>query len=194
MTENWSIWEKVVCDGCKVFMFEEWNTSSSKEQSHWVPLSYGLVPHLSKKLSKFPSSKEHFGSGTWPRIQTLFTMNKFVISVVYQKPDFQVISDLMSANNGRLILHWSIRSNQRVIRVNSVMKCVSLLADLRSQTRLLKTVLMLACLSLIRWRMNLAREIECVSIGFLARLRRSQNYIYIYIAGVLKSVYVVSYV
>ena len=21
---------------------------------HWVPLSYGLVPHLSKKLSKFP--------------------------------------------------------------------------------------------------------------------------------------------
>ena len=23
-------------------------------ESHWVPLSYGLVPHLSKKLSKFP--------------------------------------------------------------------------------------------------------------------------------------------
>ena len=22
--------------------------------SHWVPLSYGLVPHLSKKLSKLP--------------------------------------------------------------------------------------------------------------------------------------------
>ena len=25
-----------------------------KFESHWVPLSYGLVPHLSKKLSKFP--------------------------------------------------------------------------------------------------------------------------------------------
>ena len=24
--------------------------------SHWVPLSYGLVPHLSKKLSKFPNA------------------------------------------------------------------------------------------------------------------------------------------
>ena len=23
-------------------------------ESHWVPLSYGLVPHLSKKLSKLP--------------------------------------------------------------------------------------------------------------------------------------------
>ena len=23
-------------------------------RSHWVPLSYGLVPHLSKKLSKLP--------------------------------------------------------------------------------------------------------------------------------------------
>ena len=23
-------------------------------ESHWVPISYGLVPHLSKKLSKFP--------------------------------------------------------------------------------------------------------------------------------------------
>ena len=28
-----------------------------KFESHWVPLSYGLVPHLSKKLSKFPSMK-----------------------------------------------------------------------------------------------------------------------------------------
>ena len=25
-------------------------------ESHWVPLSYGLVPHLSKKFSKFPLS------------------------------------------------------------------------------------------------------------------------------------------
>ena len=27
--------------------------SFSDFESHWVPLSYGLVPHLSKKLSKF---------------------------------------------------------------------------------------------------------------------------------------------
>ena len=27
---------------------------TSEFESHWVPLSYGLVPHLSKKLSKFP--------------------------------------------------------------------------------------------------------------------------------------------
>ena len=26
-----------------------------ENESHWVPPSYGLVPHLSKKLSKFPS-------------------------------------------------------------------------------------------------------------------------------------------
>ncbi len=29
-------------------------TYMSEFESHWVPLSYGLVPHLSKKLSKFP--------------------------------------------------------------------------------------------------------------------------------------------
>ena len=28
--------------------------NTSEFESHWVPLSYGLVPHLSKKLSKFP--------------------------------------------------------------------------------------------------------------------------------------------
>ena len=27
---------------------------TSEFESHWVPLSYGLVPHLSKKLSKLP--------------------------------------------------------------------------------------------------------------------------------------------
>ena len=29
-------------------------TYTSEFESHWVPLSYGLVPHLSKKLRKFP--------------------------------------------------------------------------------------------------------------------------------------------
>ena len=29
-------------------------TYTSEYESHWVLLSYGLVPHLSKKLSKFP--------------------------------------------------------------------------------------------------------------------------------------------
>ena len=29
-------------------------TYTSEFESHWVPLSCGLVPHLSKKLSKFP--------------------------------------------------------------------------------------------------------------------------------------------
>ena len=29
-------------------------TYTSEFESHWVPLSYGLVPQLSKKLSKFP--------------------------------------------------------------------------------------------------------------------------------------------
>ena len=28
-------------------------TYTSEFESHWVPLSYGLVPHLTKKLSKF---------------------------------------------------------------------------------------------------------------------------------------------
>ena len=31
-------------------------TYTSEFESHWVPLSYGLVPHLSKKLSKFPQA------------------------------------------------------------------------------------------------------------------------------------------
>ena len=31
-------------------------TYTSEFESHLVPLSYGLVPHLSKKLSKFPNS------------------------------------------------------------------------------------------------------------------------------------------
>ena len=29
-------------------------TYTSEFESHWVPHSYGLVPHLSKKLSKLP--------------------------------------------------------------------------------------------------------------------------------------------
>ena len=29
-------------------------TYTSEFEFHWVPLSYGLVPHLSKKLSKLP--------------------------------------------------------------------------------------------------------------------------------------------
>ena len=29
-------------------------TYTSEFESHWVAFSYGLVPHLSKKLSKFP--------------------------------------------------------------------------------------------------------------------------------------------
>ena len=35
--------------------FATWTISYSYFNSypHWVPLSYGLVPHLSKKLSKF---------------------------------------------------------------------------------------------------------------------------------------------
>ena len=31
-----------------------YQTYTSEFESHWVPLSYGLVPHLSTKLSKFP--------------------------------------------------------------------------------------------------------------------------------------------
>ena len=31
-----------------------------KYESHWVPLSYGLVPHLSKKLSKLPLHHRDF--------------------------------------------------------------------------------------------------------------------------------------
>ena len=30
----------------------DWQTYTSEFESHWVPHSYGLVPHLSKKLSK----------------------------------------------------------------------------------------------------------------------------------------------
>ena len=32
----------------------DWQAYMSEFESHWVPLSYGLVPHLSKKLSKLP--------------------------------------------------------------------------------------------------------------------------------------------
>ena len=37
-------------------------TYTSEFESHWVPLSYGLVPHLSKKLSKLPqfNCQKHF--------------------------------------------------------------------------------------------------------------------------------------
>ena len=31
-------------------------TYTSEFESHWVPHSYGFVPHLSKKLSKLPQS------------------------------------------------------------------------------------------------------------------------------------------
>ena len=38
-------------------LFSAISTSDCFEfESHWVPFSYGLVPHLSKKLSKFPTS------------------------------------------------------------------------------------------------------------------------------------------
>ena len=38
----------------RTFRLSAWVTYTSEFESHWVPLSYGLVPHLSKKLSKFP--------------------------------------------------------------------------------------------------------------------------------------------
>ena len=30
----------------------DYQTDTSEFESHWVPLSYGLVPHLNKMLSK----------------------------------------------------------------------------------------------------------------------------------------------
>ena len=42
--QDW-LWEKQLSD----------SVTSLSLSSHWVPLSYGLEPHLSKKLSKFPS-------------------------------------------------------------------------------------------------------------------------------------------
>ena len=33
-------------------------TYTSEFESHWVPFSYGLVPHLSKKPSKLQKKKE----------------------------------------------------------------------------------------------------------------------------------------
>ena len=38
---------------------QERSTYTSEFESHWVPLSYGLVPHLSKKLSKLPRTQTH---------------------------------------------------------------------------------------------------------------------------------------
>ena len=34
-------------------------TYTSEFESHWVPLSYGLVPHLSKKLNKISNVLRH---------------------------------------------------------------------------------------------------------------------------------------
>ena len=46
------------------------HTHTHTSRSHWVPLSYGLVPHLSKKLSKFPLTL--LGSG---RVDTAIWMH-----------------------------------------------------------------------------------------------------------------------
>ena len=35
-------------------------TYTSEFESHWVPISYGLVPNLSKKLCKFPYIDHYF--------------------------------------------------------------------------------------------------------------------------------------
>ena len=38
-------------------------TYTSEFESHWVPLSHGLVPHLSKKLNKLPNSENDWDAG-----------------------------------------------------------------------------------------------------------------------------------
>ena len=45
------------------------------KESHWVPLSYGLVPHLSKKLSKFPNLT--WKSTMW--ISELWCFSRFIL-------------------------------------------------------------------------------------------------------------------
>ena len=40
-------WTKSVCDEKHLDLHEQ--TYTSESESHWVPHSYGLVPHLSKK-------------------------------------------------------------------------------------------------------------------------------------------------
>ena len=53
---------------------------TSEFESHWVPLSYGLVPHLSKKLSKFPlhhlllTSYTGCGSKIWNNFQNVSSL------------------------------------------------------------------------------------------------------------------------
>ena len=49
-----SLEEKLLIQFCKTLPNHFVPHSTRVESLGWVPLSYGLVPHLSKKLSKFP--------------------------------------------------------------------------------------------------------------------------------------------
>ena len=80
-----------------------------------------LVCHWTKKLKpeNFPFWNEFLGNRTWPRSQILFSQNKFVTSAqgsAYQQLNLLVMWDLPTANNCRLILHWSFLSSQQVNR------------------------------------------------------------------------------
>ena len=53
----------------------DYPTYTSEFESHWVPLSYGLVPHLSKKLSKLRSQQIRFcGTVGLPSQKILITL------------------------------------------------------------------------------------------------------------------------
>ena len=47
------LWIKSTSGGVMVSKLDK-QTYTSEFESHWVPLSYGLVLHLSKKLCKLP--------------------------------------------------------------------------------------------------------------------------------------------
>ena len=52
--QTWLIkWNAVSSGGVETAIWMRYIDANLFE-SHWVPLSYGLVPHLSKKLCKFP--------------------------------------------------------------------------------------------------------------------------------------------
>ena len=56
-------WHKRFKEGRDSVRDDERCGRSKQVRTHWVPLSYGLVPHLSKKLSKFPSQNTRLVKG-----------------------------------------------------------------------------------------------------------------------------------
>ena len=79
-------------------------TYTSEFESHWVPHSYGLVPHLSKKLSKLPPQAPYTGH-TYLKVYALITVTSKSLHTHLK------VHELVTPTQGSCIDHTHLKTH-----------------------------------------------------------------------------------